>query len=105
MESLPDPVVKSPLVIVHRSNDDEEMEALSVRQKRVRTPSPHRSSSEDSNTRKGTRATDGSSSKKSSVERSGRSKNKDEKASGKISLSRPQFLKAKEPNKKIPKSK
>ena len=34
----------SPVVVVHRSNDDEEMEALSVRQKRARTPSSHSSS-------------------------------------------------------------
>ena len=107
IESLPDPILNSPMVTVHRSNDDEEMEALAVRQKRARTPSPQlssRSSSQDTSFKKDIRVTDGSSSKKSSIARSGRIKNKDKNASGKISLSRPQIPKSKEPNKKFSKS-
>ena len=109
-ESLPDPVDNSPVVVVHRTNDDEEMESLAVRQKRARTPSPNsssRSTSLDKNTKKDGRSDPGPVSKKSaqcaSSSKSDK-KNKDN-SSSKISLSRSALPKPVVVNKKAPKSK
>ena len=106
IESLPDPNVGSPIVTVHRSMSNEEMEALSVGLKRARTPSSHsasRSSSQGKNPKsENGRSVEGQSSKKSSSERSGRSRDRNKNASSKISLSRPLNIKPVEPNKKVP---
>ena len=106
IHKLPSQIVSSPLVVVHRSNDDEEMEALAVRPKRARSPSsPHsRSRSHDRITKNKTeRASESPSSKKSSIR--SRSNSKDKSVSNKVSLSRSQIPKPIDPNKKIPKSK
>ena len=101
-ESLPDPSEKS-VVTIHRSNNGEEMEALSIRQKRARTPSSHSSSRSSSygKNRNEIGRSDDQSSKTSSSERTGR--RKDKNASGKISLSRPLSFNQVEPNKKVSK--
>ena len=89
--SLPDLDINSTTVVVHRTNDDEEMEALSVRQKRARTPSPHSSSRLPSHEKDASKAIS-------------KSKHKSKNTS-KISLSRTVIHKSIEPNKKVPKSK
>ena len=109
IESLPDPDVNSPIVVVHRSNDDDEMEALSVRQKRARTPSPHsssRSSRRDKNKVEGG-SVDGPLSKKSmpsGTSFNGKNKSKENK-SNKVSLSRSLIPKREDQSKITPKSK
>ena len=103
-ESLPDPSVNSLNVTIHRSNNGEEMEAHSIRQKRARTPSSRsssRSSSKNSKNEIG-RSTDGQSLKTSSSERTGRTKD-NKNTSGKLSLSRPLNFNKIEPNKKASK--
>ena len=90
----------SPIVTVHRSKDDEEMEALLIRQKRARTPSPHSSSRSSSHEKDPSKAII----KSSTTEKIHKSKNKS-KNSSKISLSRTLIHKSVEPNKKVPKSK
>ena len=102
-ESLPDPTVT-----IHRSDTGEDMEAISVRQKRARTPSSRSSSrssihGKSSKNETGT-SVGGQSSKTSSSERTGRLK-ENKNASGKISLSRQKNFNQIEPNKKVPKPK
>ena len=90
---------------MHATNDGEAMEALTVRQKRARTPSSPQSRSRSSERyprNECGKDIEGPSSKKSSVRP--RSKSKDKNTSGKISLSRPLIPKPKELNKKSTKS-
>ena len=107
-ESLPDVDIGLPMVTVHRSNSNEEMEALTVGQKRARTPSsPHsssRASSHEKNRKENSRSVEDQLPKKLSSERNSRSKNKEKISLNKISLSRPVISKPGQPN-KIPKSK
>ena len=94
-ESSTEPDAKSPMVIVHRSKDDEEQEALSVRYKRPRAPSSHsssRSSSCDKNN-KNDRTDQGPLAKKSASLRSGQRKNEKETS---LSLSSGQTKKEEE---------
>ena len=77
-ESLPD-IENTPdiiTVIVHQTDDGEEMEALAVRQKRPRTPSPHASDSSNHDEHEIHKSSD-------------KSKSKDSQPSSKSSLSRP----------------
>ena len=91
--SLPDIEPSPDLdVVVHRTNDGKEMEALSVRQKRARTPSPHSSSRSSSceKLKQDNGSFKGPLSKKSAFVTSdkGNNKNKEENPSNKVSLSR-----------------
>ena len=94
IENSPVTVQSSPVVIVHRSNNNEEMEALSVRQKRSLTPPSPKSSScasrkENDKKEKLHSIEDQSSKNQSYSERLRKARKKDRNQSGKISLSRP----------------
>ena len=93
---------------IHRADDGKEMEALSVGQKRARTPSPHSSSrslSRERNDKKDNRIAERPLSKKStSSVVIDKEKNKDSLTS-KISLSRTLIPKPQREIKKAPKTK
>ena len=105
--SLPDPVSNTQKIVVHRSDDDREMESLTIRQKRARTPSPN-SPSRSSNhgkDKKDSKSVQGPVPKKSSSGSNNRPRNKDKDSSNnRISLSRSSIPKPVAPNKKEPKS-
>ena len=107
IESLPDLDINSTTVVVHRTNDDEEMEALSVRQKRARTPSPHsssRPSRQVKNKIKG-RSDEGPLSKKSASSVTSVDNKSKENKSNKVSLSRSLIPKRDDQSKITPKTK
>ena len=77
-ESSTEPDTESPMVIVHRSKDDEEQEALSVRCKRPRAPSSHSSSRSSSCDKNNKNDDQGPLAKKTASSlHSGQKKNKD----------------------------
>ena len=111
IESSANSSAKSPVITVHRSNDGEEQEALSVCRKRAHSLSPHFSSSiVGENTSKEkveiTGYKEGPLAKRlSRLEKTIESKNNNNNSSGKISLSRSTSHRSIERNKKEPKSK
>ena len=106
--SLPDiESSRGPIVTVHRPDANVEMEALSVGQKRARTPSPHSSSrslSRERNKRKEGRLAEQPLSKKSTSEIADKG-NKKDGLGNKISLSRSSIPRPQGENKRVPKSK
>ena len=99
-------ITSSPIVTVHRSDDGEEMESLTVGNKRARPPSPCSShiSRHEKSSRKDRYTDVDQALEKTSLEKKSRSKSLEKLPSNKLSLSRPVINRPGEPN-KIPKPK
>ena len=110
IENSPDLSVSLPIVTVHRSDDDKEMEALSVCQKRSHNPSPPQSSSSASRQKKSDKnernnpTEDQSTKKIPKLDRFGRPR-KPRSQTARTSVSLPSNHKSEDSSKKVPKPK